>query len=139
MRLILPIGLALAAQAALADTVVATRTVRPNTVISAQDVRVDPVDTPGAYSVVQDVIGQEARIALYPGRPIQMGAVGAPALVDRNQLVALFFERGGLRIVTEGRALGRAAAGERIRVMNLSSKAVLFGIVLADGSVSVTP
>ena len=51
--------------------------------------------------------------------------------------MALVFERGTLRIVTEGRALGRGAAGDTIRVMNLESRASLRGIVRPDGSVAV--
>ena len=65
------------------------------------------------------------------------GAVGAPALVERNQIVELIFARNGLHIVTEGRALDRAGAGERVRVMNLSSRSTLFGTVTASGTVSV--
>ena len=44
---------------------------------------------------------------------------------------------GPLRIVTEGRALDRAAAGEPVRVMNLASRQTVTGTVAPDGSIEV--
>jgi flagella basal body P-ring formation protein FlgA len=121
----------------LSETVVATQTIRPQQVVTADAVRLDPADISGAYSSLADVIGQEARMAIYPGRAVMRGALGNPALVDRNQAVELVFSRGGLRIRAEGRALGRGAAGERIRVMNVDSKTILFGTIAGDGTVLV--
>lgn len=129
-------GLCVPAQA---DTVVATRTIRAQEIVTAAHVRLDATSVPGAYEAVEDVLGQEARIAIYPGRPILQGTLTAPALVQHNQLVELVFDKKGLRISTEGRALGRGGVGERIRVMNLSSRTVLFGTVQPDATISVTP
>ncbi|MCR8549510.1 flagellar basal body P-ring formation protein FlgA [Salipiger sp. P9] len=123
---------------ALAETVVVTKTIRAQDIVTADAVRLDPAPIPGAYAALGDVIGQEARITLYPGRPVMLGAVGEPALIDRNQIVELVFVRGGLRIVTEGRALARGSAGERIRVMNMASRSTLFGTVTGDGTVTVS-
>ena len=47
------------------------------------------------------------------------------------------YARGGLTIVAEGRALGRAGLGERVRVLNLDSKAVVTGRVTGFGEVEV--
>jgi len=58
--------------------------------------------------------------------------------VDRNQIVPLVFKQGGLSITAEGRSLSRAAAGEIVRVMNLSSRTTVSGIVLANGSIQVS-
>lgn len=123
---------------ALADTVVATRTIRPQEILSFEDLRVDGAVVDGAYDKIEEVVGLEARVALYPGRAVMRGQLGLPALVDRNQIVELVFQRGGLRIVAEGRALGRGGAGERIRVMNSSSRTVLFGTIDTSGTVIVS-
>ena len=88
--------------------------------------------------MIEEVAGLEARVALYPGRPVRAGDVGPPAVVERNQLVALVFDRGGLIIRTEGRVLDRAGVGDLVKVMNLTSRATLFGRVLADGTISVS-
>lgn len=128
---------ALCAGPSLAETVVATRTIRPQQLITASDVRVDPATVLGAYQSLDNVIGQEARVALYPGRAVMQGTVGEPALIDRNQMVELIYLHGGLRIAAEGRSLARGGVGERIRVMNTGSRTVLFGTVAEDGSVLV--
>ncbi|MGR3493696.1 flagellar basal body P-ring formation chaperone FlgA [Citreimonas sp.] len=128
----------LAASAATAETVIATRTIRPQQVLTEADVKLDPATISGAHDKIDDVIGQEARVAIYPGRAVMRGTLGRPALVDRNQVVELVFDKGGLVITTEGRALARGGVGERIRVMNLSSRTTLFGTVAPNGSVIVS-
>ena len=65
--------------------------------------------------------------------------LAAPALVERNDVVRMVFVRGGLRIQTMGRALGRGPKGARLRVMNLASRAVVEARVAAAGLVEVTP
>ncbi|EIE52421.1 flagellar biosynthesis protein FlgA [Salipiger aestuarii] len=132
----IPVALSLATSAP-AETVVTTRTIRAFEVISPDAIRLDPATVPGAYTDPSAVIGQEARVAIYPGRAVMEGSIGEPALIDRNQIVELIFSRSGLHIVTEGRALDRASAGERVRVMNLSSRTTLFGTVTESGQVTV--
>ncbi len=122
---------------AQADIVVPTRTIRAKEIISATDIEIKAQQVPGAVTDPEFLIGQEARVALYPGRPIHAGDVGAPALVDRNDLVVLIFDRKPLSITAEGRALGRGAAGERIRVMNLSSRTTVTGLIRPDGQIEV--
>ena len=128
----------LVATSAAAETVVPTRTLRPGTVITAEDLTIRDEVQAGMFEYASDVVGQEARTALYAGRPIPFEAIGAPAVVNRNQIVPLFFNAGGLSIATEGRALERGGVGDRVRVMNLSSRSTLFGFVQEDGSVKVT-
>ena len=92
---------------------------------------------PGAVGAIELAVGQEAKVALYPGRPILESQLGAPALVERNAVVRMIYADGPLRIVTEGRALDRAAAGEAVRVMNLASRQTVTGTVAPDGSIEV--
>lgn len=127
-----------AARPAASEIVVATQVIRANTVISGAMISVKQGDLPGVFSDPNDVIGLEARSSIYPGRPIQTGSIGAPALIERNQIVPLVYTTNGLTISTEGRALSRAGAGERARVMNLSSRTTVYGTVLPDGSIRVS-
>lgn len=129
--------LLLSAGPVIADVVLPLRTIRAREIITAEDITVKPADVPGALSNAKDLIGKEARIALYAGRPVRPSDVGPPALIGRNQIVTLLFDTGGLRIVTEGRALDRAAAGEAVRVMNIASRATVTGFVRADGTIEV--
>ena len=125
------------AQPALADSLVATRTIRAQTVIGPDDVTVVAADVPGALSGLAEALGQEARVAIYAGRPVRSADLGAPALVERNQMVTLVYMAGGLAISTEGRALARATEGEVIRAINLASRATVSGRVGPDGTVHV--
>jgi len=135
-RLILGLAVALP-QTAAAESIVATHTIRAQTVLNAEDFTFVDAEIPGALTDPASVIGQEARVTIYAGRPITADAVGTAAVVERNQTVALVFKSTGLSILTEGRALTRGGVGEVIRVMNLSSHTTVTGTIEADGSVSV--
>jgi flagella basal body P-ring formation protein FlgA len=127
----------LAAPDLSADILVPVRTIRAKEIISAEDLEPKVADIEGALSDVRDIVGMEARVALYPGRPVRHEDVGPPAIIGRNDVVTIVFFQGGLRIETEGRALGRGALGETIRVMNLSSRTTVTGRVSGDGSIEV--
>ena len=129
----------LAAGVAAADTVVPTRALRARTVIAAEDLAVRPGTIPGTVGDPAKLIGQETRVALYPGRPVRPGDVGPPAVIERNQIVRITYAAAGLRITADGRSLARGGIGDRIRVMNLTSRATLSGTIQPDGSVSVQP
>lgn len=125
-------------QSVAADVVTPTRTLRPGSLIAASDLTIRDGEHPDAFDRITDVAGQEARVALYAGRPIPFEAVGPPSIVNRNQIVPLTFRASGLSITTEGRAMERGGVGDRIRIMNLQSRATLFGLVQPDGSIKVT-
>lgn len=127
----------LAASPALSDTVVTTRTVRAQTILTEQDLAVQPVHTVGGFDDPALLIGMETRAALYAGRPVRPGDVGPPAIIDRNQIVVLVYAVSGLTITTEARALGRGGVGDRLRVLNVSSRMTVEGEVRPDGSVLV--
>jgi flagella basal body P-ring formation protein FlgA len=120
-----------------AETLVASRTIPARTIVAASDLtRIDGF-LPGTLSDPVQAIGLEARVTIYQGRPLKEGDVGAPALVERNEIVALLFRQKGLEILTDGRVLGRAALGERVRVMNLGSRITVTGTVSGPGQVTV--
>jgi flagella basal body P-ring formation protein FlgA len=129
--------LALLAAPVTADTLVATRTVRSHAIIAPDDNTIKDVVVPGALTFPEEAIGQEARVVLYAGRPIRPGDIGPAVIVDRNQIVRLIYKSGSLQIIADGRSLGRGGEGDFIRVMNLSSRTTVSGIIAADGSVIV--
>ncbi|SFG95555.1 flagella basal body P-ring formation protein FlgA [Palleronia marisminoris] len=131
--------LALVAPPALADIVVATRTIRANSLIGPGDVSATPGEAGGFLSDPAEAVGRESRVTLYAGRPLRAADLGSPALIERNQIVTLNYLTEGLSISADARALDRAGAGDRLRVMNLSSRTTVIGEVAADGSVHVGP
>lgn len=124
---------------ALADVVVAVRTIPAQSVIGPDDVALREMDVPGGIDDPQLIVGMEARVALYANRPVRPADVGFPATVSRNQIITLVFRRGGLLISTEGRALDRAGPGDVIRVMNLASRNTVTARIGADGVAHVSP
>jgi flagellar basal body P-ring formation protein FlgA len=124
---------------ACADSLIATRTIRAQSVVQLDDVTLVAAAIPGALAGADDAIGLEARIAIYAGRPIKAGDLVAPALIDRNQIISLSYQTGALTILAEGRALARGGVGDVIRVMNLASRSTVSGRVAADGTVQVGP
>jgi flagellar basal body P-ring formation protein FlgA len=130
----------LAADGVAAEALVPVRAIRAQTIIAPEDVVVDDeMEAPGALVDPAEAIGREARVTLYPGRPITLAQIGDPAVVERNQAVRMSYKAGPLSIVTDGRALDRGAVGEPIRVMNLSSRQIVTGLVSPNGNIEVGP
>lgn len=123
----------------MAETVIAAGTIRGQSLIMPSDIATVPGVTQGALSNPMDAIGMEAAINLYAGRPIRPGDLRPPAIIDRNSLVTIRYAHDGLTITADGRAMDRAATGEMLRVMNLSSRSTVTAIATAPGLVTVGP
>jgi flagella basal body P-ring formation protein FlgA len=122
---------------ALAESVIAVRTLPAQTRIAAEDLTFVDADIPGALTELAPAIGQETRITIYAGRPLRPQDIQPLALVERNQIVSLIYLSSGLSIRAEGRALQRGSEGEWVRVMNLASKTTVSGRVAPDGQILV--
>lgn len=128
--------IALMPGAALAGGLGAARTLPAGSVIGAGDLTVVDTDRPGLTDP-SAAIGMQTRITIYEGRPLHANMLQAPRVVGRNQIVRLSFQRGGLRIDTEGRAMSDGAAGDMIRVMNMGSRSTVTAQVMPDGTLAV--
>ena len=122
---------------AVAGSVTVLQPVRAGDVLDGDLLAFGTEEAADGFTDPRDLIGLEARVNLYPGRPVRTREVGAPTVVRRNAVVSLIFRRGGLTILSEGRALGRAGDGEAVRVMNLSSRSTVMGVATAAGAVLV--
>lgn len=129
----------LAAGPALSGSLVATRSIIAKSLVGPEDFRLVKADYPGAADSAEEVVGKEARVTIWAGKPLRPGDLGPPALVDRNDIVRIRYAMGSLEIATDGRALDRGAAGERVRAMNLNSRTIISGVVTGAGDVTVTP
>lgn len=122
---------------AWADSVVATRPIAAKSVIAPEDITLVSMDIPGAVPQLGDVLGQTATTDIAAGRAILADHLTATPRVDRNMVVPLILQSGGMEIRTEGRTLSAGGAGEVIEIMNLSSRARITGRLRADGSILV--
>lgn len=136
MRAAVLLALALLPAPALAGEVLAARTLRAGTVLAPDDLRLAQGDAAGLDAMAA-MIGQEMRVMVSEGRPVEPGFLRAPRIVERNQIVVLAYDQAALRIEAEGRALSDGALGDTIRVMNNLSRITVSGRVAADGSVIV--
>ncbi len=131
--------LILLAAPALAETVVPVRTIPAGQLITSDDLVLRDGVVEGALSDPAAIIGMEARVALYAGRPIRASEIGPAAVIDRNQIVTLIYANGGIHITVEGRALDRAGPGDVLRVMNTASRNTVTARAGWDGAAYVSP
>lgn len=118
------------------STITLARTVAPGAALTALDLTADEND-PIARMQIAGVVGLEARRLLVSGAPLRDSDLRAPTLVLRNSVVRMEYVSGPLSIVTEGRALAGGAGGDVIKVLNLTSKAVVTAEITERGKVVV--
>ncbi len=107
--------------------------------LSSADLRLEERDLAqlnGAYlSQLDAATDMVLRRAVRPGTVLSASMLERPKLVLRGQRVQVIAGMGALAVASEGEALSDAAAGERVRVRNLSSRQVLEGVVDPQGRV----
>lgn len=120
---------------------VPARRLMPNDIITLADLVVIelPLGRLNSFSVTDEMelVGQQVRRMLPEGRPVMTQSVMAPLVIDRGDRVRIRFEDGALVLTAPGRALGDAAAGDTVRVVNLVSNLTLVGTASGDGIVEV--
>jgi flagella basal body P-ring formation protein FlgA len=85
------------------------------------------------------VIGMQLKRQIQAGAPIPIADLMQPTQITRGDAVQLQLQVSGLSLTGQGVALESGAAGEKIRVRNVSSQAVLEAEVLGPGVVRVVP
>jgi flagella basal body P-ring formation protein FlgA len=127
----------------LADAVVLARRLRPGAAIQADDVHMARLRAPllhgNAPLSAGAVIGMALRHDVPPGQPLVAADIARPVLVTRGGFVRMRLEAGGLLLAAQGLALQDGALGDRVRVQNPSSHAVVMADVTGEGEVSVAP
>ncbi|MDB5505421.1 MAG: FlgA [Devosia sp.] len=87
---------------------------------------------------VEDLVGKALRRQSRAGMMLKASDVDDPKVISRNDDVVLYFRQGPMTLTVKGQALGEAAVGETVSVLNLMSKRVINGVALASGAVEVT-
>lgn len=85
------------------------------------------------------VVGMQLKRQIQAGVPIPISELMLPTQINRGEPVRLELQVRGLSLTGQGMALESGAAGERIRVRNVSSRAVLEAEVVGPGVVRVVP
>ncbi|MGE0221852.1 MAG: flagellar basal body P-ring formation chaperone FlgA [Acetobacteraceae bacterium] len=113
------------------------------TVLRRQDVHMARVSVSQVRGEVaralKDAVGMQVRRQVLAGQPLASADLIRPAVVTRDSMVQMLLDTRGLSLSGQGVALESGATGERIRVRNTSSRAVLEAEVVAPGVVRVAP
>jgi flagella basal body P-ring formation protein FlgA len=121
--------------------VVATRRLALGEVVGPADARLTRQRAervrPGMAQQLDQVVGQELRRPMAAEQGFPLVDLGPPSIVQKNALVTLQLDAGGLQLSAQGRALESAARGARVPVMNLASRNVVEGVAIAPGRVRV--
>jgi flagella basal body P-ring formation protein FlgA len=86
---------------------------------------------------VQATVGLAARHQLRPGQPLHDSDLMKPAVVQRNDIVTIFYEAPGISLTLRGQAQDAGALGETINIMNIQSKRLVQGVVTGPGRVTM--
>ena len=121
---------------------VASRRLLPGDVVGLADVkmgrlRVEAVRAEIARDAAQ-AVGMAVRHPIGSGTPFGLADLGRPLAVQRGDAVHMQLEFPGLLVSAQGVALESGSVGDRIKVLNTSSRAVLEAEVTAAGLVRIT-
>lgn len=123
------------------SVLVAARNLPAGSALVSADLRSERRDT---AALAQGYLDEQTPVAgLVLSRPLAAGAVLTPsaltkaAVIRRGEAVTLVGRSGSFEIRAQGKAMADAAPGDRLAVENTSSRRLVQGRVLADGSVEV--
>jgi flagella basal body P-ring formation protein FlgA len=91
----------------------------------------------GAVEDPSPLLGMRAVRSLQAGTMLRAEQFKPEPILRKGQKVEIVLEKGGLRIVAPGEALEEGGAGQRIRVLNSSSRQVVMARVENAGAVRV--
>ena len=111
--------------------------------LRSEDVRMARVHAAQVHGeVVHDIdaaVGMQLRRQVVAGQPLAVADLGKPTMVQRGATVLLVLDSPGIALTGQGEALEAGSIGDRIHVMNPTSRAVIEAEVLAPDRVRVTP
>lgn len=120
---------------------VATRRIMVGEVLAPDDLRVMRIRANGVRAnAVQwpaQAMGMALLHAVSAGSTLSMTDLGRPVLVHKNSLVTMQLDSRGLSLSAQGMAAEDGGLGERIRVINPTSRMVLAAEVMGPGRVRV--
>lgn len=86
---------------------------------------------------ISDVIGKPLTRSIVSNAPISKDMISEASVVRSGAAVTLLFEGAGFVIRTTGELKQRGTVGEYVRVMNISSRKILTGLLLDEATVKV--
>ena len=94
---------------------------------------VEPAD---ALLDEEEIVGQQTRYPTGAGKPLRKSLLVTPEVIRAGQRVSVLIQERTFTVSTEGKAIHRAGAGDRVRVL-LDNRRTVNGVAQPDGSVVV--
>lgn len=117
------------------QVLVYARNINAGEIVAASDlVWSDEAVAPG-----DAVVDADAAVGMAARRPLRMGAaaashdLSAPRVIKRDDTVQVAFDEDGVTLTLSGRALGDAAAGESLSLMNPASRKTIDAVAAGPG------
>ena len=115
----------------------------PGAVIQQGDLQTIHLRAASVHSEVarapEQAIGRAVRRTVLPGQPLALADIGKPMLITKGMRVSMQLVTGGLTVLANGQAMEPGALGDRISVMNPTSRAVVETEIIGTGRVRVLP
>lgn len=118
-----------------------TATLAAGKVLTKDDFELAPVAlrtaSAGGYAELDQLVGKQLVRQSRIGIMLKPSDVTDPTVVTRNALVTVQLTLGAMTLTVKGQALGNAAAGDPVDVLNTVTKKILHGVARADGVVTI--
>lgn len=99
---------------------------------------VDETDLTGDIAmVVDEVVGQVARLTLRAGQPMRRHSIAKAIAVERGQVVIVLWSAGGMSLTAQGVATEKGAVGDVIRVTNTKSNQKVLAEIIDSRTVRI--
>lgn len=111
-------------------------------ILSPADIVMRPVSQKFAgatgFATLGELVGKQLRRQSREGMLVAAADVSQAEMIGRNDIVTIYFRQGPMTLTVKGQALGSAAEGGSVQVLNLMSKRVLSAKAIAAGAVEVS-
>jgi flagella basal body P-ring formation protein FlgA len=88
---------------------------------------------------LNDAVGMQAKRQIGAGQPLFTNALTRPSMVVKGATVLMVLDSPGIALTAQGQAIESGAIGERIRVLNPTSRATVEAEVIGPDRVRVAP
>ncbi len=125
---------------AMAEVIVAKKSMRRGTVLNGDDIEVIYTDISNIDEPIfaeESIIGKQLKRSVRLGDPLEQKEVEFPPVIKRGEKVVINASSKGLQLTAVGEARQDGRPGEMIRVVNSSSRKELSCLVVAPGEVKV--
>jgi flagella basal body P-ring formation protein FlgA len=120
---------------------VARRYLKRHEEIQGEDIELVPVNLkflpPDAVTDPLTIVGKRTLVHVKGQEPLRAGLVDVPPLVKKGDLVQVIVDKNNIRVSCLGEIKETGRRGDRVKLVNLSSKKELLGRVLDGGTVQV--